>query len=89
MRHREFADRCRRRSLLARRWLSLVTDVELCGFSDVVGRPCEVSTTKRGHQVNSNLKVELHCPVVVDVVMVHLEWCHRPGELSVRTGGST
>jgi len=54
-----------------------------------VGRPCEVSATKRGHQENSNLKVELHCPAVVDVVMVHLEWCHRPGkfdqyELEVR-----
>jgi len=59
----------------------LVTDVELCGFSDVVGRPYEVSSTKRWHQVNSDLKVELHCPVVVDVVMVHLEWCHRPGKL--------
>jgi len=31
--------------------------------------------------VNSNFKVEFHYPVVADVVMVHLEWCHRPGKL--------
>ena len=67
----------------------MVTDVELYGFSDVVRLLCEVSATKRGHQVNSNLKVEFHCPAVVDVVRVHLEWCHRPGksnqcELEVR-----
>ena len=60
----------------------MVTDVELCGFSDVAGCACEVFATKRGLQVNSNLKVEFHCPAVVDVVMVHLEWCHRPGKLN-------
>ena len=67
----------------------MVTDVELGGFSDVIERPCEVSATKRGHQANSNLKVEFHCPVVVNVIMVHLKWCYRPGmsnqrELEVR-----
>ena len=31
-------------------------------------------------QPNSNLKVEFHCPVVVDVVMVHPEWCYGPGK---------
>jgi len=33
---------------------------------------------------NSNLKVEFHCPVVVDVVMVHLDWCYGPGKSNRR-----
>ena len=33
---------------------------------------------------NSNLKVEFHRPVVVDVVMVRLEWCYGPGKSNQR-----
>ena len=44
---------------------------------------CEVAATVGGLQV-SDSTVELRSPVVVDVVMVHLEWCHRPGKLDQR-----